>query len=63
MKRCNNWEILVRTFRIDSGQVYAYQYWVCDVTNRPVNSPAVVKTADPFSTLVLSPLMIQKLYP
>ncbi|MGC4040513.1 MAG: alpha-amylase family glycosyl hydrolase [Flavobacterium sp.] len=37
------------------GQVYAYQYWVGDVTNRPANSPAVVKTADPFSTLVLSP--------
>jgi hypothetical protein len=37
------------------GQIYAYQYWVCDQTNRPVNSPAIVKTADPFSTLVLSP--------
>lgn len=37
------------------GQIYTYQYWVCDVTNRPANSPAVVKTADPFSTLVLSP--------
>lgn len=37
------------------GQVYAYQYWVCDQTNRPTNSPAIVKTADPFSTLVLSP--------
>ena len=37
------------------GQVYTYQYLVCDVTNRPANSPAVVKTADPFSTLVLSP--------
>lgn len=37
------------------GEAYAYQYWVCDVTNRPANSPAVVKTADPFSTLVLSP--------
>ncbi|WP_264511232.1 alpha-amylase family glycosyl hydrolase [Flavobacterium sp. N1719] len=37
------------------GQVYTYQYWVCDVTSRPANSPAVVKTADPFSTLVLSP--------
>lgn len=34
---------------------YAYQYWVCDNTNRPANSPAIVKTADPFSTLVLSP--------
>jgi 1,4-alpha-glucan branching enzyme len=38
-----------------SGQVYTFQYWVCDVTSRPVNSPAIVKTADPFSTLVLSP--------
>jgi 1,4-alpha-glucan branching enzyme len=37
------------------GQVYAYQYWVCDVVNLPVGSPAIVKTADPFSTLVLSP--------
>lgn len=37
------------------NQVYAYQYWVCDNTDRPVNSPAIVKTADPFSTLVLSP--------
>ena len=36
-------------------QVYTFQYWVCDVTNRPTNSPAIVKTADPFSTLVLSP--------
>lgn len=40
---------------LTSGQVNTYQYWVCDVTNRPPNSPAVVKTADPFSTLVLSP--------
>ncbi len=37
------------------GQPYTYQYWVCDQTNRPANSPALVKTADPFSTLVLSP--------
>jgi len=34
---------------------YAYQYWVGDDTNRPAGSPALVKTADPFSTLVLSP--------
>ena len=40
---------------LTSGEVYTYQYWVCDVTSRPTNSPAVVKTADPFSTLVLSP--------
>lgn len=36
------------------GQVETYQYWVFD-TDPIVNSPAVVKTADPFSTLVLSP--------
>ncbi len=36
------------------GQIETYQYWVVDQT--PVNgSPKVVKTADPFSTLVLSP--------
>ncbi|MBS1535908.1 MAG: T9SS type A sorting domain-containing protein [Bacteroidetes bacterium] len=37
------------------NQAYSFQYWVCDVTSRPANSPAIVKTADPFSTLVLSP--------
>ncbi|MFH1119054.1 MAG: alpha-amylase family glycosyl hydrolase [Bacteroidota bacterium] len=36
------------------GYWYAFQYWVCDNTPYP-DSPAVVKTADPFSTLVLSP--------
>jgi 1,4-alpha-glucan branching enzyme len=40
---------------LTAGQAYTYQYWVCDQTARPVNSPALVKTADPFSTLVLSP--------
>lgn len=36
------------------GQVETFQYWV--VANNPVaNSPKVVKTADPYSTLVLSP--------
>ena len=40
---------------LTSGQMYAYQYWVCDVVNVPVNSPAIVKTADPYSKLVLSP--------
>ncbi len=36
------------------NQIYTYQYWVVDTT--PItNSPALVKTADPFSTLVLSP--------
>lgn len=36
------------------GQIEHYQYWVVDQT--PIaNSPSLVKTADPFSTLVLSP--------
>jgi glycosidase len=37
------------------GTWYAFQYWVGDETARPATSPALVKTADPFSTLVLSP--------
>lgn len=37
------------------GTMYAYQYWVCDVVNLPAGSPAIVKTADPYSKLVLSP--------
>ncbi len=36
------------------GQVETYQYWVFD-TNPISGSPGLVKTADPFSTLVLSP--------
>lgn len=36
------------------GQLYNYQYWAADTT--PIaGSPALVKTADPYSTLVLSP--------
>jgi len=36
------------------GEIYHYQYWVYDIS--PIaNSPAIVKTADPYSTLVLSP--------
>ena len=36
------------------GQLETYQYWVVDKT--PIaNSPSLVKTADPYSTLVLSP--------
>nr|WP_315140889.1 alpha-amylase family glycosyl hydrolase [uncultured Flavobacterium sp.] len=37
-----------------SGTNYTYQYWVVDATPL-ANSPAMVKTADPYSTLVLSP--------
>ena len=36
------------------GQIYTYQYWVADQTPT-TNSPNIVKTADPCSTLVLSP--------
>ncbi|MCG9791848.1 alpha-amylase family glycosyl hydrolase [Flavobacterium algicola] len=39
---------------LTSGTAYTYQYWVGETT--PIaNSPALVKTADPYSTLVLSP--------
>jgi Alpha amylase, catalytic domain/Secretion system C-terminal sorting domain len=39
---------------LTSGQIEHYQYWVVDQT--PIaNSPSLVKTADPYSTLVLSP--------
>ncbi len=39
---------------LTSGQIETFQYWVVD--NTPVaNSPILVKTADPYSTLVLSP--------
>jgi 1,4-alpha-glucan branching enzyme len=36
------------------GQIETYQYWVGDKTP-PTNSPSLVKVADPYSTLVLSP--------
>ncbi|WP_394776392.1 alpha-amylase family glycosyl hydrolase [Flavobacterium sp.] len=37
-----------------SGENNTYQYWVVETT--PIaNSPSLVKTADPYSTLVLSP--------
>ncbi|WP_073118625.1 alpha-amylase family glycosyl hydrolase [Wenyingzhuangia marina] len=39
---------------LNASEIYNYQYWVVDKT--PIaNSPSMVKTADPFSTLVLSP--------
>lgn len=39
---------------LTSGTQYTYQYWVIDQTPT-TNSPVLVKTADPYSTLVLSP--------
>ena len=39
---------------LTSGQIETYQYWVVD--QAPLaNAPKLVKTADPYSTLVLSP--------
>ena len=39
---------------LTSGINYTYQYWVVDAT--PIaGTPSLVKTADPYSTLVLSP--------
>ncbi|WP_223032726.1 alpha-amylase family glycosyl hydrolase [Hanstruepera marina] len=39
---------------LNPGEIYTYQYWIYDAD--PVtNSPNEVKTADPYSTLVLSP--------
>jgi 1,4-alpha-glucan branching enzyme len=40
---------------LTSGQIYTYQYWVTKKVPTIANSPKVVKTADPYSTLVLSP--------
>lgn len=39
---------------LTSGETNTYQYWVVDETPL-TGSPKVVKTADPYSTLVLSP--------
>lgn len=39
---------------LTSGTNYTYQYWVVDATPL-AGSPSLVKTADPYSTLVLSP--------
>ncbi len=39
---------------LTGGQIETYQYWVYDASP-VVNSPYIVKTADPYSTLVLSP--------
>ena len=39
---------------LNDGEIHTYQYWVSDLS--PIDeSPKLVKTADPFSTMVLSP--------
>jgi len=37
------------------GEIETYQYWVVDKVPNVANTPVLVKTADPYSTLVLSP--------
>jgi 1,4-alpha-glucan branching enzyme len=44
----------VTIFGLTPGVDYSYQYWVVDTTPL-AGSPTLVKTADPYSTLVLSP--------
>lgn len=53
-KDASNGKFWLELSGLTAGTDYTYQYWVVDQT--PIaNSPALVKTADPFSTLVLSP--------
>ena len=44
----------IRLTGLTPGKIETYQYWVVDKTPL-ANSPTMVKTADPYSTLVLSP--------
>tara|TARA_B100001142_G_scaffold142332_2_gene143525 strand:+ start:1653 stop:4505 length:2853 start_codon:yes stop_codon:yes gene_type:complete len=39
---------------LEPGEIYTYQYWVSDLSSID-ESPSLVKTADPFSTMILSP--------
>ena len=53
-KDASNGKFWLELTGLTSGTDNTYQYWVVDQT--PIaNSPTLVKTADPFSTLVLSP--------
>lgn len=56
MKRdpINSGKFLITLDGLTSGQIETYQYWAVDKTPL-ATSPKLVKTADPFSTLVLSP--------
>ena len=50
----NNGKFWLNVNGLSSEQIYTYQYWAYD-SNPPQGSPYLVKTADPYSTLVLSP--------
>jgi hypothetical protein len=46
-------KILARTYWFNNPATYTYQYWVVD--QPPCRNAFFSKTADPYSTLVLSP--------
>ncbi len=53
-KDSNSEKFWIELDGLTSGVDYTYQYWVADLS--PISeSPKLVKTADPFSTMVLSP--------
>ncbi|MBC2844324.1 alpha-amylase family glycosyl hydrolase [Winogradskyella flava] len=52
--RNNKFWLTITLEPADIGELQTFQYWVVDKTPSGT-SPAMVKTADPFSTLVLSP--------
>jgi 1,4-alpha-glucan branching enzyme len=53
-KDTNSGKFWLEISELTANKIETYQYWVFDQS--PVtNSPSLVKTADPFSTLVLSP--------
>ena len=53
-KDSNSEKFWIELDGLTSGLDYTYQYWVADLS--PISeSPKLVKTADPFSTMVLSP--------
>lgn len=53
-KDATNGKFWLELSGLTPGIDYSYQYWVVDQTPA-TNSPILVKTADPYSTLVLSP--------
>jgi hypothetical protein len=54
MKKDSSGKFWLELTGLTSGTQYSYQYWVVDQTPT-TGSQAIIKCADPFSTLVLSP--------
>jgi 1,4-alpha-glucan branching enzyme len=54
MKKSGTEKFWLEITGLTPGVNYSYQYWVVDTTPA-TNSPSLVKTADPYSTLILSP--------